>query len=65
MIAGGPFALLWLKRQGQLARVLGGMRGDLAAGQAPIARSGLSIPYAVPIAIGLAVALLISPGLPR
>lgn len=65
MAAGGPFALLWLKRQGQLTRVVGGMRGDLAAGQAPVARSGLSIPYVVPIAVGLAVALLISPGLPR
>jgi prepilin peptidase CpaA len=65
MAAGGLFALLWLTRQGQLSRVAGGMRRDLRAGQAPVARSGLSIPYAVPIAAGMAVALLVSPGLPR
>ena len=64
MAAGGIFALLWLTRQGQLSRVAGGMQRDLRAGQAPRARSGLSIPYAVPIAAGLAIALLISPGLP-
>jgi prepilin peptidase CpaA len=65
MAAGGLFALLWLTRQGQLSRVAGGMRRDLRAGQAPVARSGLSIPYAVPIAAGMAVALRVSPGLPR
>jgi Flp pilus assembly protein protease CpaA len=64
MAAGGLFAVLWLTRQGQLARVAGGMRGDLRSGQLPTARSGLSIPYAVPIAAGMAVALLVSPGLP-
>jgi prepilin signal peptidase PulO-like enzyme (type II secretory pathway) len=65
MIAGGVFALLWLTRQGQLSRVAGGMQRDLRAGQVPRARSGLSIPYAVPIAAGVALALLVSPGLPR
>jgi prepilin peptidase CpaA len=64
MSAGALFALLWLRRQGQLSRVAGGMRRDLGSGQAPRARSGLSIPYAVPIAAGMAVALLVSPGLP-
>jgi prepilin peptidase CpaA len=64
MAAGGLFAVLWLTRQGQLARIAGGMRGDLRSGQLPTARSGLSIPYAVPIAAGMAVALLVSPGLP-
>jgi prepilin peptidase CpaA len=65
MVAGGVFALLWLTRQGQLSRVAGGMQRDLRAGQAPGARSGLSIPYAVPIAAGTAIALLVSPGLPQ
>jgi prepilin peptidase CpaA len=65
MAAGGVFALLWLTRQGQLSRVAGGMQRDLRAGQAPRAHSGLSIPYAVPLAAGVAIALLISPGLPR
>ena len=65
MAAGGLFALIWLTRQGQLSRVAGGMQRDLRAGQVPRARSGLSIPYAVPIAAGVAIALLVSPGLPR
>jgi prepilin peptidase CpaA len=65
MAAGGIFALLWLTRQGQLSRVAGGMQRDLRSGQAPRARSGLSIPYAVPLVAGVAIALLISPGLPR
>jgi prepilin peptidase CpaA len=64
MAAGGLFAVVWLTRQGQLARVAGGMQRDLRSGQVPTARSGLSIPYAVPIAAGMAVALLVSPGLP-
>jgi prepilin peptidase CpaA len=65
MVAGGIFALLWLRQGGQLAQVASGMRGDLQAGQAPRARSGLSIPFAVPIAAGMLVALLVSPGLPH
>jgi prepilin peptidase CpaA len=64
MAAGGLFGVVWLTRQGQFARVVGGMRGDLRTGQAPTARSGLSIPYAVPLAAGMTVALLVSPGLP-
>lgn len=64
MAAGGLFAVVWLTRQGQFARIAGGMQRDLRRGQASIARSGLSIPYAVPIAAGMAVGLLISPGLP-
>lgn len=64
MAAGGLFALLWLRQGGQLAQVASGMRGDLQAGQAPRARSGLSIPFAIPIAAGMLVALLVSPGLP-
>ena len=56
MAAGGLFALLWLRQGGQLAQVVGGMRGDLRAGQAPRARSGLSIPFAVPIAVGMLIA---------
>jgi Flp pilus assembly protein protease CpaA len=62
--AGGLFGVVWLTRQGQFARVVGGMQGDLRSRQAPGARSGLSIPYAVPLAAGMAIALLISPGLP-
>lgn len=65
MAAGGLFAVLWLRQGGQLAHVASGMRGDLRSGQAPRARSGLSIPFAVPIAAGMLVALLVSPGLPR
>lgn len=64
MAAGGLFGVVWLTRQGQFARVAGGMQADLRSGQAPIARSGLSIPYAVPLAAGMAIALLVSPGLP-
>jgi hypothetical protein len=64
MVAGGLFAVVWLTRHGQLVRVAGGMQRDLRSGQVPIARSGLSIPYAVPIVAGMAVALLVSPGLP-
>ena len=64
MAAGGLFAIVWLMWQGQFARVVGGMQGDLRSGQAPIARSGLSIPYAVPLAAGMVLALLVSPGLP-
>jgi prepilin peptidase CpaA len=64
MAAGGLFGLVWLTRRGQLAHVAGGMQSDLRSRHAPIARSGLSIPYAVPIAAGMAVALLVSPGLP-
>ena len=65
LAAGGLFALVWLKQQGQLAHVAGSMRDDLRVGQAPLARSGLSIPFAVPIAAGMVVALLVFPGLPR
>jgi Flp pilus assembly protein protease CpaA len=65
MAAGALFALVWLTWQGQLSRVSGGMGSDLRAGKAPRARSGLSIPYAVPIVAGMAVALLVYPGLPR
>lgn len=65
MVAGGLFAVVWLKQQGQLAHVAGGMQGDLRARQAPLARSGLSIPFAVPIAAGMVVALLVFPELPR
>jgi prepilin signal peptidase PulO-like enzyme (type II secretory pathway) len=64
MAAGGLFGVVWLTRQGQFARVVGGMQADLRSGQAPVARSGLSIPYAVPLAAGMAIALLVSPGLP-
>jgi prepilin peptidase CpaA len=64
MAAGGLFAVVWLTWQRQFARVVGAMQGDLRTGQAPIARSGLSIPYAVPIAAGMAIALLVFPGLP-
>ena len=64
MAAGGLFAVVWLAWQGQFARVAGGMQRDLRSRQAPLARSGLSIPYAVPIAAGMAIALLVSPGLP-
>src|SRR4051794_35832894 len=49
MAAGGLFGVVWLTWQGQLARVAGSMQSDLRSGHAPIARSGLSIPYAVPI----------------
>jgi prepilin peptidase CpaA len=65
MVAGGLFALVWLKQQGQLAQVAGSMQDDLRSRQAPLARSGLSIPFAVPIAVGIVVALLVFPGLPR
>ena len=65
MVAGGLFAVVWLKQQGHLARVVGAMHGDLRTGQAPIARSGLSIPFAIPIAAGMVVALVVFPGLPR
>lgn len=65
MVAGGLFALVWLKQKGQLARVAGGMQDDLRSKQAPLARSGLSIPFAVPIAAGIVVAILVFPGLPR
>jgi prepilin peptidase CpaA len=64
MAAGGLFGVVWLTRQREFARVVGGMQGDLRTGQAPFARSGLSIPYAVPLAAGMAIALLVSPGLP-
>lgn len=64
MVAGGLFALVWLKQRGQLARIVGDIQGDLRIGQAPVARSGLSIPYAVPIAAGMLAALLVFPGLP-
>jgi len=63
LAAGGLFSLFWLMRQRQLARVIAGMQDDLRAGQVS-ARSGLTIPFAVPIAAGVMVALLVSPGLP-
>jgi prepilin peptidase CpaA len=64
LVAGGLFSLVWLTRQGQLARVAGGMRRDLRAGRIA-ARSGLAIPFAVPIAAGVVIAVFVSPGLPR
>jgi prepilin peptidase CpaA len=64
LAAGGLFALIWLRQQGQLAPVAAAIGGDLRAGKAPTARSGLSIPFAVPIAAGMLIALFISPGLP-
>ena len=64
LAAGGLFVLLWLVWQGQLARVADAMGQDLRAGQIS-ARSGLSIPFAVPIAAGMVIALLVSPGLAR
>jgi prepilin peptidase CpaA len=63
MAAGGLFGAVWLTRQGQFARVAGGMQRDLRNRKPPTARSGLSIPYAVPLAAGMAIAL-VSPGLP-
>jgi prepilin peptidase CpaA len=63
LVAGGLFGLVWLVWQRQLAGVVVGMQTDLRAGQVS-ARSGLAIPFAVPIAAGVAVALLVSPGLP-
>ena len=63
LVAGGVFSLIWLMWQRQLARVVVGIQGDLRTGRVS-ARSGLAIPFAVPIAAGTAVALLVSPGLP-
>lgn len=65
LVAGGVFGLIWLRRRGQLAPVVAGITGDLQAGKAPVARSGLAIPYAAAIAAGMLVALLVSPGLPQ
>lgn len=63
MITGGLFALVYLKQQGQLAHVASGMQGDLRIRKVPLARSGLSIPFAIPIAAGMVVALFVFPGL--
>ena len=63
MLAGGVCALLWLQRRGLLAHVASAIQGDLAAGRAPAPRSGLTIPYAIPLAAGMLAALLIAPGL--
>jgi prepilin peptidase CpaA len=65
MAAGGLCAVLWLARQGLVAHVATSMQSDLRAGKTPVARSGLSIPFAVPLAAGMIIALLLSPGLPR
>ena len=65
MVAGGLCAVIWLKQQGKLGHVAAGIQGDLHAVQLPHARSGLSIPFAVPIAVGVVMALLVFPGLPQ
>lgn len=64
LAAGGVFGLLWLLGTRRLGHVVGGMREARGAGQ-PLACGGLAIPFAVPIAAGVALALLVSPGLPR
>ena len=63
MVAGGLCAAIWLKQQSKLGQVAGGMQGDLRALHVPHARSGLSIPFAVPMAAGVVMALLVFPGL--
>jgi prepilin peptidase CpaA len=65
LAAGGVVGLIWLRQQGRLAPVMRGMAGDVQAGRAPSARSGLAIPFAIAIATGMLLALLVFPGLPR
>lgn len=64
LVAGGVIGIVWLRRRGQLAQVVGGIQRDVRAGNAPAARSGLAIPYAGAIAVGMLVAFLVFPGLP-
>jgi prepilin peptidase CpaA len=47
--------LFWSRRVGT---VLAGLSLDFASGSFPVARSGMSIPYAIPVALGTVVAAL-------
>jgi prepilin peptidase CpaA len=62
LAAGSVMVVLWLVWQGHFARVATGLGGSVRTGR--IVLSGLAIPFAVPIATGVALALLVSPGLP-
>lgn len=57
-IAGGVFAFGVLLFRRRLISVTAGMALDLYAGQAPRANSKISLPYAIPIAVGAVAALV-------
>jgi prepilin peptidase CpaA len=55
---GGVFAFVVLISQRRLGPVLAGFALDAQAGQFPVARSNIRLPYAVPIAAGAFIGLL-------
>ncbi len=57
--AGGLMALAVLLMKRQTAPVLAGIAVDLYTKQAPQAASGIRLPYAVPIAVGTLIALVV------
>lgn len=58
-VAGGLMSLAVLVARRQTAPVLAGIAVDLYTQQAPTATSGIRLPYAVPIAVGAVVALVV------
>jgi prepilin peptidase CpaA len=58
-VAGGLMALAVLLLRRQTAPVLAGIAVDLYTRQAPRAESGIRLPYAVPIAVGTLIALVV------
>jgi prepilin peptidase CpaA len=56
-VAGALFAIAVLVRKRRFGVVMAGMAFDVANGQAPVAASGIRLPYAVPIAAGAVAAL--------
>ena len=59
LAAGGVIGIAVLLARRQTVPVLSGMAVDLYTRQAPRATSGIHLPYAVPIAVGAALALLV------
>ena len=59
LAAGGVIGVAVLLARRQAVPVLSGMAVDLYAARAPRAASGIHLPYAVPIAIGAVLALVV------
>jgi len=59
-VAGGAVALAVLMAGRCLGPVLAGMAQDVGAAQFPVARSNICLPYAVPIAAGVLIALALA-----
>jgi prepilin peptidase CpaA len=58
-VAGGVLAICVLLYRRRLGAVLAGFAIDAQTGQFPVAQSNIRLPYAVPIATGVLITLLL------